>query len=236
MESLAGKVALVTGSTRGIGRAIAAALIAEGVRTVISSRSTADVQRTVAELTHSGGAAAGVACDVRDHGQVCRMMAFAAERFGGIDILVNNAGIGGQGKVAELDPAAWRAVIDTNLTGVFYCCREAIPLMRARGGGYIVNVSSLAGINAFPGSAAYHASKFGLNGFSEALFQEVRYDGIRVSYVMPGSVATASRDPGRKGWALEAEDVAAAVIGLVKTHPRALTSRIEIRPAQPKKN
>ncbi len=236
MSELKEKVAVVTGSTKGIGRAIAAALIAEGVHTVISSRSAGDVERAAAELGARGPAkAAGLACDVRDHGQVRRLMAFTAERFGGLDLLVNNAGIGGHGNVADLDPAAWRAVIDTNLTGVFYCCREAIPLMRARGGGYIINISSLAGINAFPGLAAYNASKFGLNGFSEALFQEVRYDGIRVTYVMPGSVATASRDAVRKGWALEAEDVAAAVIGLLKTDPRSLTSRLELRPAQPKK-
>ncbi len=237
MSELREKVAVVTGSTKGIGRAIAAALIAEGVHTVISSRSAGDVERTVAELGARGpGKAAGLACDVRDHGQVRRLMAFAVERFGGLDILVNNAGIGGRGNVADMDPDLWHAVIDTNLTGVFYCCRETIPLMRARGGGYIINISSLAGINAFPALAAYNASKFGLNGFSEALFQEVRHDAIRVSYVMPGSVSTASRDPGRKGWALEAEDVATAVIGLLKTHPRSLTSRLEIRPAQPKKS
>jgi NAD(P)-dependent dehydrogenase (short-subunit alcohol dehydrogenase family) len=235
MEDLRGKVAVVTGSTRGIGRAIAVALVAEGVSTLISSRSPHDVERTVAELAApGGGSVAGLACDVRDHGQVRRLMAFAVERFGRLDILVNNAGIGGHGNVADLDPAAWRAVIDTNLTGVFYCCREVIPLMRARRGGYIINISSLAGINAFAGAAAYNASKFGLNGFSEALFQEVRYDGIRVTYVMPGSVATASRDAGRKGWALEAEDVAAAVINLLRTHSRSLISRLEIRPAQPK--
>ena len=236
MSDLHGKVAVVTGSTRGIGRAIAAALIAEGVHTVISSRSAEDVHRTVNAFGSKGQAkVAGLACDVRDHAQVQRLMAFAADRFGGLDILVNNAGIGGRGNVADMDPTLWRAVIDTNLTGVFYCCREAIPLMRARGGGYIINISSLAGINAFPGAAAYNASKFGLNGFSEALFQEVRYDGIRVTYVMPGSVATESRDPARKGWALTSEDVADAVVGLLKTHPRSLTSRLEIRPAQPKK-
>ncbi len=236
MTDLNGKVAVVTGSTRGIGRAIAAALVADGVHTVISSRSAEDVQRTVNDLGANAPAkVVGLPCDVRDHGQVRRLMAFAVERFGGLDILVNNAGIGGHGNVADLDPAVWRAVIDTNLTGVFYCCHEAIPLMRARGGGYIINLSSLAGINTFPGAAAYNASKFGLNGFSEALFQEVRYEGIRVSYVMPGSVATESRDLARKGWALTPEDVADAVLGLLKTHPRSLTSRLEIRPAQPKK-
>jgi 3-oxoacyl-[acyl-carrier protein] reductase len=237
MPELTGKVAVVTGSTRGIGRAIAAALVGEGVHTVISARSAGDVERTVAELaTPPGAKVAGLACDVRDHAQVRRLMAFAAERLGGLDILVNNAGIGGRGNVADMDPTLWRAVIDTNLTGVFYGCREAVPYLRARGGGYIINMSSLAGINAFPGASAYNASKFGLNGFSEALFQEVRYDGIRVTYVMPGSVATGSRDPGRKGWALEAEDVAAAVIGLLRSHPRSLTSRLEIRPAQPRKS
>jgi NAD(P)-dependent dehydrogenase (short-subunit alcohol dehydrogenase family) len=114
----------------------------------------------------------------------------AAQRFGGIDVLVNNAGIGTFKPVDQLSPEEWDAVIATNLSGPFYCCREAIPIMRQRGGGYIFNISSLAGVNAFAGGSAYNASKFGLNGFSEAIMQDVRHDNIRVSYIMPGSVAT----------------------------------------------
>ena len=129
----------------------------------------------------------------------------------------------------------WRAVIDTNLSGAFYCCREAIPQMRRRGGGDIVNVSSLAGKNPIAGGAAYNASKFGLNGFSEALMMEVRYDGIRVAYVMPGSVATefGGGSTRKQGWALTAEDVALGVLDLLRTPRRALFSRIEMRPSQP---
>jgi NAD(P)-dependent dehydrogenase (short-subunit alcohol dehydrogenase family) len=172
---------------------------------------------------------------VREYDQVKRFIEEVERRLGGLDILVNNAGIGIMKPVAELSPESWRNVIGTNLDGVFYCCREAIPLMKKRGGGYIINISSLAGKNAFPNGAAYNASKFGLNGFSEALMQEVRYDGIRVSYVMPGSVATefGSGGTAKTGWALTGEDVAATVLDLLRLPDRALASRVEMRPSRP---
>jgi NAD(P)-dependent dehydrogenase (short-subunit alcohol dehydrogenase family) len=154
---------------------------------------------------------------------------------GGPDILINNAGIGLFAPVADMDPGDWRAVIETNLNGVFYCSHQAIPRMRKRGGGYIFNISSLAGKNPFANGAAYNASKFGLNGFSEALMMEVRYDNIRVSYLMPGSVATefgrGSRDKG--DWALTPADVAEVVIDLLRSPARALYSRVEMRPSRP---
>src|SRR5262249_3392546 len=153
----------------------------------------------------------------------------------GTDILINNAGIGVFSPVADLDPESWRAVIETNLNGVFYCCHEAIPQMRKRGGGYIINISSLAGKNPFANAAADNASKFGLNGFSEALMMEVRYDGIRVSYVMPGSVETEFGCGGgeKTGWALTPEHVAETVLDLLRAPARALVSRVEMRPSQP---
>src|SRR6266850_5937941 len=132
----------------------------------------------------------------------------------------------------------FRAVIETNLFGVFHCCREAIPLMRARGGGFVINISSLAGVNAHPKMAAYNASKFGLNGFSEALMQEVRHDGIKVSYIMPGSVNTeiGGDTPGdQNSWQLQAADIARVVIDLLHHDERSLASRIEIRPSKPPK-
>jgi len=135
-------------------------------------------------------------------------------------------------------PEVWAEVIDTNLTGVFNGCHAAIPRMRERGGGYIVNISSLAGKNAFVGAAAYCASKSGLNAFSEALMQEVRYDNIRVSYVMPGSVATgfAGGDAaGGADWKISSDDVAEVVLNLLHSDPRSLASRVEIRPSKPKK-
>ena len=187
MGGLDGRVAVVTGGNRGIGRAIVEALAAEGAAVTLTARSAEDARRAAGQV---GGATRGIACDVRAHEQVARLFQEVAHAHGGVDLLVNNAGIGRFAPVAEMSPEDWRAVIETNLNGVFYCCREAIPLMRARGGGYIVNISSLAGVNPFPNGGAYNASKFGLNGFSEALMQEVRHDGIRVSYLMPGSVAT----------------------------------------------
>jgi NAD(P)-dependent dehydrogenase (short-subunit alcohol dehydrogenase family) len=172
---------------------------------------------------------------VRDYAQVQALFREAAQRAGGPDVLVNNAGIGLFAPVADMPPEDWRAVIETNLNGAFYCCHEAIPLMKERGGGYIFNISSLAGRNAFPNGAAYNASKFGLNGFSEALMQEVRYDGIRVSYLMPGSVATEfGRGSGRKSeWALQPADVAEVVLDLLRSPKHALYSRVEMRPSQP---
>jgi NAD(P)-dependent dehydrogenase (short-subunit alcohol dehydrogenase family) len=236
--SLTGKVAVVTGSTRGIGRAIAEALVMEEVSVVISSRRQSDVEKTVKSLSQRGkGKVAGIACDVRDHGQVKALVEFAVTTFGGLDILVNNAGVAIFGEVANLKPEEWREVIDTNLTGVFSCCHEAIPKMRSRGGGYIINIGSLAGANAHPKMAAYNASKFGLLGFSEALFQEVRYDGIRVSHIMPGSVETEFRGAKKEkvGWAILPEHIAEMVVYLLKSPPRTMTSRIEMRPSQPRK-
>jgi NAD(P)-dependent dehydrogenase (short-subunit alcohol dehydrogenase family) len=229
---LDGKIALVTGGNRGIGRGIAEALAAEGARTAITARSAQAAEKAAREI---GGGAIGVACDVRSQEQVEHLFLRVDEVAGGLDILVNNAGVGLFAPVAEMSPADWRTVIETNLNGVFYCCHEAVPRMRRRGGGYIINVSSLAGKNPFPNGAAYNASKFGLNGFSEALMMEVRHDGIRVSYLMPGSVAT---DFGRgasekTGWALRPADVAAVVLDLLRSPPHALFSRVEMRPSRP---
>jgi NAD(P)-dependent dehydrogenase (short-subunit alcohol dehydrogenase family) len=234
MGFLENKVAVVTGGSRGIGRALAAALAAEGATVVLTARAAEAAERAAREIGHG---AVGIACDVRHHDQVARLFERVASTAGGTDVLINNAGIGIFGPAADMSPDDWRAVIETNLNGPFYCCREAIPQMRRRGGGDIVNISSLAGKNPFADGAAYNASKFGLNGFSEALMMEVRYDGIRVSYVMPGSVAT---DFGRgatekAGWALTGADVAEGVLDLLRVPRRALFSRIEMRPSQPRR-
>lgn len=159
-------------------------------------------------------------------------------RFGGVDILVNNAGVGGFAEVAEQSLDEWRAIIETNLTGVFHCCRAAIPHLRRRGGGWIINISSLAGKNPFAGAAAYCAAKAGLNAFSEALMQELRYDDIRVSYILPGSVRTgfAGHDAGSESdWKLSPTDVARVVVDLVVHDRRSLPSRVELRPAKPRR-
>jgi NAD(P)-dependent dehydrogenase (short-subunit alcohol dehydrogenase family) len=236
---LAGKTAIVTGGTKGIGRAIAESLVRAGLNVSISARHEGEIERAVAELNERGnGRAAGFVCDVRDEAQVKSYFAQTVEQFGGVDILVNNAGIGLFATVESMSPGDFRAVIETNVCGVFYCCHEAIPLMRRRGGGYIINISSLAGTNAHPQMAAYNASKFGLNGFSEALMQEVRHDNIKVSYIMPGSVNTefgGDEPSDQKSWQLQPEDVAKTVMDLLSYPDRALASRIELRPSRPPK-
>jgi len=237
-SELKDKVAVVTGGTRGIGFCIAAALLEEGAKVFICGRDQANLKTALANLSQkSKDRVDGLAADVRRYDDCRRLIRGAVERFGGLDILVNNAGIGIMKPVDQLTPEDWDATIETNLSGVFYCCREAIPLMRQRGGGYIFNISSLAGVNVFPGGSAYNASKFGLNGFSEAMMQDVRYDGIRVSYIMPGSVATdfgvAPGGKPRESWKLTGEDIAKAVIDLYKFPAPALASRIELRPSQP---
>lgn len=237
-SELENKVAVVTGGTRGIGAFIAEALVAEGAKVLICGRDGSILKTALANLARRGGERVdGVVADVRRYDDCRKLIERATERFGGLDILVNNAGIGIFKPIDQLTAEEWDATIETNLSGVFYCCREAIPIMRQRGGGYIFNISSLAGINPFAGGAAYNASKFGLNGFSEAMMQDIRYDGIRVSYVMPGSVDTdfAAR-PGtkpRESWKLTGEDVARAVVDLYKFPKTALASRIEMRPSQP---
>lgn len=236
---LEGKTAVVTGGTKGIGRAIAESLVRAGVNVSLSARHERDIERAVAELNEEGrGRAAGFFCDVRDDAQVKAFFAQTVEQFGGVDILVNNAGIGMFQSVESMSAEDFRAVIETNVCGVFYCCHEAIPLMKQRGGGYIINISSLAGTNAHPRMAAYNASKFGLNGFSEALMQEVRHDKIKVSYIMPGSVNTefgGDEPSDEKSWQLQPEDVAKTVMDLLSYPDRALASRIELRPSRPPK-
>ena len=231
-------VAFVTGGTRGIGLAVVRALVARGDAVVLTGTSVESAQRAETAVALEAGDATrvmGVACDVRDRAAVRRAMDAAVQRFGGLDVLVNNAGVGVGAPIADLDEAEWHRLVDTNLTGVFHCCQAAIPHLRVRGG-WIVNISSLAGKNAFPGGAAYCATKAGLDAFSEALMQEVRYDGIRVAHVCPGSVATGFNNrPAEAGadWRLHAEDVAAVVLHLLSHPSRSLPSRVEIRPAQP---
>jgi 3-oxoacyl-[acyl-carrier protein] reductase len=236
---LNGKTAIVTGGTKGIGRGIAEALVNEGVSVCISARSRNEIDETVVALRAlEKGDATGIVADVCNYSQVKAMFELAASQLGGLDILVNNAGIGLFQTVEEMSCEDFRSVLETNLFGVFYCCHEAIPLIKQRGGGYIINMSSLAGTNAHPRMAAYNASKFGLNGFSEALMQEVRHFGIKVSYIMPGSVNTefGGDEPNEdKSWQLQPSDIARVVVDLLHHDPRSLVSRVEIRPSKPPK-
>ena len=223
----------MTGGSRGIGLAIAEALAASGVSVAVTGRDGGALDAARRRL---GGAALALHADVRNEREAIDAIEQTAQRFGGIDILVNNAGIGVFAPVADMTAEQWHQVIETNLTGVFHCCRAAIPHFRKRGGGWIVNISSLAATNPFGNGAAYCASKAGLNAFSDALMHEVRHDNIRVSCVMPGSVATEFGGPGGKGaaeWKLTPEDVARVVTDLVAHPARSLPSRVELRPSRP---
>jgi NAD(P)-dependent dehydrogenase (short-subunit alcohol dehydrogenase family) len=231
------KVAVITGSTKGIGLAAAEALLQAGAKVVISARNEGEVAAVGKRLLEAHPARVkSQACDVRLEGQVDVLFRAADRAFGGVDVLVNNAGVGLFKNLEEMTLEEWNRVIETNVTGVFLCSRAAIPRMRRRGGGYIINISSLAGKNAFPTASAYNASKFAVNGMSEALMQEVRYDGIRVSYIMPGSVNThfggTPPDPAKE-WKLAPSDVAQVILDLLRHPSRSLPSRVELRPSQP---
>lgn len=236
--SSAGKTALITGGTKGIGFAIAERLAMEGARVFICSRTRGDLEKAIEELSKLGEVA-GKLCDVRVEEQVKAVLDSCEKRFGGMDILINNAGMGFFDKtVEEMSADEFRQTLETNLFGVFYSCHHAIPIMRNRGGGYIFNISSLAGQNPHPRMAAYNASKFGLNGFSEALMQEVRHDNIKVSYICPGSVNTyfgGDTPTDEKAWQLQPEDIAQVVLDLLAMNERALPSKVEIRPSRPPK-
>lgn len=237
METLKEKSCLVTGATRGIGRAIAKTLLEHGAHVAICGRTEDAVSQTVAALAaETGGKVAGKAADVRDHEQVGELFRFIDSRFGGLDVLVNNAGVGVFSAISGLSIPDWQYTIDTNLNGVFYCTREALPRFGTRGGGYIVNISSLAGKNPFAGGAAYNASKFALTGFSEAVMLDMRHENVRVSYIMPGSVATEfSGAVSGQDWKIWPEDIADIVRMLLEMPARTLISRVEVRPARPKR-
>jgi 3-oxoacyl-[acyl-carrier protein] reductase len=238
---LTGRVALVTGGSRGIGLAIAEALLDAGASVVITGRDRKHLDAAAGTLSGSveerGKRVHACPADVGKQKQAEAAVAAAIDKFGGLDILINNAGVGLFADVADMDAAQWHEVIDTNLSGVFFCCHAAIPAMRQRGGGWIVNISSLAATNPFKTAAAYCASKAGLNAFTEALMLEVRYDDIRVSCVMPGSVATGfgRGGGGHDDWKLAPADVARVVLDLIAHPARSLPSRVELRPSKPVK-
>ena len=233
------KICLVTGATRGIGRAIAKMMLQEGAQVAICGRSQDAVDQAVSELhSETGGKVAGKAADVRSYEDIAGLFRFVDAHFGGLDVLVNNAGVGVFRSVSDLSVEDWQLMLETNLSGVFYCCREAFPRFETRGGGYIVNISSLAGKNPFAGGSAYNASKFGLNGFSEAMMLDKRNDNVRVSYIMPGSVATEFSGHGTdtgSDWKIHSEDIAEIVRTLLRMPERTLISRVEVRPSKTKR-
>lgn len=238
-HSLDNKRALVTGASRGIGLEIARALLREGTDVLICSRSEDSLQSGLRELQSAaeGHKLLGHVADVASHQDVESLFRFADQEFGGLDILINNAGTGVFRAAGELTVEEWDRVIATNLSGAFYCSRAAIERFQTqKDGGFIINISSLAGRNPFAGGSAYNASKFGLNGFTEAMMLDHRSDRIRVSYVMPGSVDTgfSGQTPQSKSdWKIAPEDVAEIVLNILRMPERTLISRVEVRPSRP---
>ncbi|HEX2443541.1 MAG TPA: SDR family oxidoreductase [Vicinamibacterales bacterium] len=235
METTAG--AIVTGGSQGIGYAIAEALLKRGMRVAITGRDAGRLA-AAAQRLGAGDRVLRLAGDVGDATVAQALVDQAAAAFGGLDVLVNNAGIGLFGNVSDFSVEDWDRLVATNVSGVFYCTRAAIPHLRRRGGGWVINISSLAGVNPFPGAAAYCASKAALDAFTMALMQEVRHDGIRVAAIAPGSVATGFS--GRRGedgadWKLAPADVAQVVVDLIAHPSRSLPSRVELRPSRPRR-
>ena len=237
---LRGKRALVTGGSKGIGFAVAQALIRQGATVAICARNKQDLDIAITELNKAqSGKAIGTTADVSKASDVARLFEFVDRELGGPDILVNNAGIGIFRAAGELRVEEWDRVIGTNLSGAFYCTREALCRFTRAQGGRIINISSLAGKNPFAGGSAYNASKFGLNALSEATMLDHRYDRVGVTYIMPGSVATHfSPQDAEKGsdWKIAPEDIAEIVLDVLRLPERTLISRIEVRPSRPQKN
>lgn len=236
MEKLQGKTALITGGSKGIGLGIAEALIRQGMNVAVCSRSKEAIDKAAAQLNRTGpGKAIGIAADVRSLEAQQSCVERILQEWGRLDVLVANAGLGHFGSIEELTPAQWQETIDINLTGVFNSIKASIPALK-ESKGYIITIASLAGTNFFAGGAAYNASKFGLVGFTQAVMLDLRHHGVKVSTIMPGSVATYFNDhtPGAAdAWKIQPEDLGQMVVGLLHMHPRTLPSKVEVRPSQP---
>lgn len=235
-ERLTGKIAVVTGGARGIGYAIASRLLEEGVKVAFCGVRRDSVDAAARSLSGKGEIL-GMACDIAKLGDVRRLMDAVVQAFGGVDILVNNAAIRTYKSVLDLDPADWDRMLAVNLSGAYYCSHEVLPIFKQRGGGDIVNISSLSSTSAFAGGAGYNASKAGLNGLSDATMLDHRYDGVRVSEVMPGSTDTDFNGPAAgkdtADWKVAPEDIADAVVMLLRMPRRSTVSRIDVKPTRP---
>lgn len=238
MESFDGKVALITGGSKGIGYGIAEALLNLNMRVAITSRTEESAIQGAKSLTQIGkGKVLGLVADARNYHSQEEAVNVVLEKWGQIDVLIANAGIGHFGSIEDLTIDQWRETIDTNLSGVFYSIKAALPALK-NSGGYVITISSLAGTNFFEGGAAYNASKFGVTGMTQAIMLDLRNHGINVSTIMPGSVATNFNDHNptdKDSWKIQKEDLGELVVSLLRMNPRTLPSKIEVRPSQPPK-
>lgn len=232
------RTALITGGSKGIGFGIAEALVKQSVKVAITSRSQKAADEAAKRLNEWGGATViGIEADVRDKASLEAAVKTVIDKWGQLDILIANAGVGIFGSIEELTDEQWRETIDTNLTGVFYSIKASLEALK-KSRGYIITISSLAGTNFFAGGSAYNASKFGLTGFTQAAMLDLRHHGIKVSTIMPGSVATYFNnhvpDEG-DAWKIQIEDIGELVVDLLEMNPRTLPSKIEVRPSMPPK-
>lgn len=235
--SLENRIAFITGGNTGIGYGIALALAQEGVHVAISSRSLERAQEAAKKIESTSGVTGKVLpleVDVKDYAAQESAIKTIIEKWGKLDFFVANAGVGHFAPIQELTLDQWQETIDTNLTGVFYGIKASVEALKASKG-FFLTISSLAGTNFFAGGSAYNASKFGLTGFTQAIMLDLRQEGIRVSTIMPGSVATGFNDhqvSEKDAWKIQIEDIGEMVVGLFKLNPRTLPSKIEVRPSQ----
>ena len=238
MNDLGKKSALITGGTKGIGYGIAEALLKEGINVAITGRTKATAEKAAKELNSKGNdraQAIGLEADVRSYESQQKAVEEAVSIFGNLDIVIANAGLGHFGSVEDITIEEWKETIDTNLSGPFYSLKASVDQLK-KNKGYFISISSLAGTNFFKGGSAYNASKFGLTGFTQAAMLDLREHGVKVSTIMPGSVAThfAGHEPDNKdGWKIQKEDIGKLVVDLLKMNPRTLPSKIEVRPTMP---
>ena len=239
MENHKEKVALITGGSKGIGYGVAEALLKLGMRVAITSRNLDSAEKAATDLKSKGtGEVLALEADVRDYKSQEKAVKKVIETWGQLDVLVANAGVGHFAPIDELSIEDWQKTIDTNLTGVFYSIKSSLEGLK-KSEGYIITISSLAGTNFFAGGTAYNASKFGVTGFTQAAMLDLRKHGIKVSTIMPGSVATHFNDhePSKEdAWKIQKEDIGELVVDLLKMNPRSLPSKIEVRPSMPPKS
>jgi len=238
MNNIKGKVALITGGSKGIGYGVAEALLNQGLKVAITSRSQDSVDKAAEDLaarTNTDKHILGLEADVRHMEHQERAVEKTIEQFGQLDIVIANAGLGHFGSIENLTADQWQEVIDTNLTGAFYSIKASVEALK-KSKGYYITISSLAGANFFAGGSAYNASKFGVTGFTQAVMLDLRQHGVKVSTIMPGSVSTHfnGNEPSEKGaWKIQIEDLGEMVVDLLKMNPRTLPSKIEVRPTTP---
>ena len=237
--TLQNKTAYITGGSKGIGLGIAEALVQEGMHVAITSRTETEVKSAAEKLNQiRPGHAIGLVSDVRDLASEQKAVQAALDKWGQIDAAIANAGLGYFASIEDLTPQQWQQIIDTNLTGVFHTVKASLDALKASEG-YLLTIASLAGTNFFAGGSAYNASKFGLVGFTQAVMLDLRHLGIKVSTIMPGSVATRfnNHSPSAEdAWKIQPEDIGQLVVDLLRMPARTLPSKVEVRPSMPPRN